>query len=78
MLRQKDAENKGKMETRVSVYLTTDELKDFDKAVKKSGRFVSRSDAIRYLIRKFIDDQGVTPRQVVEHPYGGEKKVEVE
>jgi len=39
----------------VSVKLTKEELKEFDKAIKKHRRFLNRSDAIRQLIRDFID-----------------------
>jgi len=59
----------------VSVYLTEKEIQALDEAIKKSGRFVSRSDAIRYLIRRFIDEQGVTVARPVEHP---EKKAVLE
>ena len=62
-------------EKRVSVYLTEDELRAFDEAIEKEGRYVSRSDAIRHLIRKYIDEQGVTVARPVEHP---EKKAVLE
>ena len=39
----------------VSVKLTKEELKEFDEAIKKSKRFLNRSDDIRTLIREFIE-----------------------
>jgi len=39
----------------VSVKLTKKDLEAFDRAVKKSKRFLNRSDALRHLIRDFIE-----------------------
>ena len=39
----------------VSVKLTKKDLEEFDRAVRKSKRFLNRSDALRQLIRDFID-----------------------
>ena len=44
----------------VSVKLTKEELKEFDEAIKKSKKFLNRSDAIRALIRKFIEREKKT------------------
>jgi len=60
----------------VSASITRDELRAFDEAIKRSKRFLNRSDALRYLIRRFVDEQGVSVTRPVEHPYGGEKRVE--
>lgn len=42
--------------TTITANLTKEEAKKFDEAVRKSGRFLSKSDALRYLIRKFIEE----------------------
>ena len=60
----------------LSVKIPKKELEAFDEAVKKSERFLNRSDAIRHLIRKFIEEQNVTPRSVVG--VGGKNKKEAE
>ena len=39
----------------VSVKLTRKEVKEFDEAIKRSRKFLNRSDAIRTLIREFIE-----------------------
>jgi len=39
----------------VNVKLTRKELEAFDRAVKQSKRFLNRSDALRQLIRDFIE-----------------------
>ncbi|WP_456477916.1 ribbon-helix-helix domain-containing protein [Geoglobus ahangari] len=39
----------------VSVKLTKKEAEEFDNAIKKHGKFLNRSDAIRNLIREFIE-----------------------
>jgi Arc/MetJ-type ribon-helix-helix transcriptional regulator len=39
----------------VSVKLTKEELRELDEAIRRSKRFLNRSDAIRTLIREFIE-----------------------
>ena len=47
----------------VSVKLTKEELKEFDEAIKRSKRFLNRSDAIRSLIRDFVEKSRVENRR---------------
>ncbi|WP_290595855.1 MULTISPECIES: hypothetical protein [unclassified Archaeoglobus] len=41
---------------KVQVYLTEREYKAFKEALEKSGKYYSMSDAIRYFVRRFIDE----------------------
>jgi len=54
------AEVTAKPNKRVVTYLTEAEYEAFLRALRKSGRYHSMSDALRDFIRDFVDSQGVT------------------
>jgi Arc/MetJ-type ribon-helix-helix transcriptional regulator len=43
----------------IAFRLPKKEAQLFDEAIKKSGRFMNRSDALRYLVREFIREMKV-------------------
>ncbi|ADB58572.1 ribbon-helix-helix domain-containing protein [Archaeoglobus profundus] len=56
----KNAKNDTVKMTKIQVYVTEAEYEAFKRALKKSGRYLSISDALRDFIRRFIDSQGVS------------------